>query len=108
MKLVQQLLTEGDDQRASKLERARTVFHLITKRKDARWMTQEQLAAVLCPSGVPLPEVASSFAELSTVDPVDGQRGIEFQTFFSALPTVWDWYFDYIYESVFRPERQIR
>jgi len=108
MKLVQQLLTEGDHQRASKVERARTVFHLITKRKDARWMTQEQLAAVLCPSGVPMPEVASSFAELSTVDPVDGQRGIEFETFFSALPTVWDWYFDYIYESVFHPERQIR
>merc|ERR1719445_2151826 len=108
MKVIRSLLKEGDQQRASKLERARTVFQVITKRKDARWMTQEQLAAVLCPSGVPMPAVASSFAELSTVDPIDGQRGIEFQTFFSALPTVWDWYFDYIYESVFCPEKQIR
>jgi len=57
---------------------------------------------------VALTEVDNSFAELSTVNPLDGQRAIHFDTFFSKLPTVWDWYFDYLYESVFHPERQIR
>merc|ERR1719499_1423423 len=108
MKMVRSLVKEGDQQQASKEQRARTVFRVITNDKDAQWMTQDQLAKVLCPSGVGMAEVVNSFNGLSTVNPQDGQRGIHFDTFFSALPTVWDWYFDYMYESVFCPEKQIR
>jgi len=109
MRLVRSLLKEGDQQRASKEERARTVFQLMTGGdRKIQWMSYQQLAAVMCPSGVALTEVDNSFAELSTVNPLDGQRAIHFDTFFSKLPTVWDWYFDYLYESVFHPERQIR
>jgi len=108
MAMVRSLLKEGDQQNASKEHKARTVFRVITKQEDAEWMTQEQLATVLCPSGVGMAEVVNSFNGLSTVNPQDGQRGIHFDTFFAALPSVWDWYFDYMYESVFCPEKQIR
>jgi hypothetical protein len=108
MAMVRSLLKEGDQQNASKEHKARTVFRVITKQEDAEWMTQEQLATVLCPSGVGMAEVVNSFNGLSTVNPQDGQRGIHCDTFFSALPSVWDWYFDYMYESVFCPEKQIR
>jgi len=109
MRLVRSLLKEGDDKTASKEERARTVFQVMTGGdRKTQWMSREQLAAVLCPSGVAMTEVANSFAELSTVNPLDGERAIHFDSFFSALPTVWNWYFEYLYESVFHPERQIR
>jgi len=109
MRLVRSLLKEGDQQRASKEERARTVFQIMTGGDGKiQWLSYQQLAAVMCPSGVAMTEVDNSFAELSTVNPLDGQRAIHFDTFFSKLPTVWDWYFDYLYESVFHPERQIR
>jgi len=109
MRLVRSLLKEGADKTASKEERARTVFQVMTGGdRKTQWMSREQLAAVLCPSGVAMTEVANSFAELSTVNPLDGERAIHFDSFFSALPTVWNWYFEYLYESVFHPERQIR
>jgi len=108
MALVTALLKEGDDERLSPRERARVVFRVITKREGAQWMTRGQLAAVLCPSGVPPAEVESSFAELSSVDAADGRRGIHFETFYAKLPTVWKWYFEYLYCSVFAPETQIR
>jgi len=112
MTLVRSLVKEGDQQRASKQERARIVFQVITGESTAQWMSQEQLAKVLCPSGVGMPEVVRSFNGLSTVNPLaiddNNRRGIHFDTFFEALPTVWDWYFDYMYESVYAPERQIR
>merc|ERR1712083_866549 len=107
MTLVRSLLTEGDQKRLSKEERARIVFQLMTKGRNH--ISKEQLAAVLCPSGVAMAEVESSFAELSS--PIFGEsatRGILFQTFFNELPTVWDWYFDYLYESVYAPHKQIR
>merc|ERR1719192_616503 len=109
MRLIRSLVEEGDQQRASKQKRARIVFQVMTG-GDAKsqWMSHEQLAAVLGPSGVAMAEIDNSFAELSTVNPLDGQRAIHFGTFFSALPTVWSWYFDYFYESIFHPERQIR
>merc|ERR1712217_872331 len=31
------------------------------------------------------------------------EKGIHFETFFKKLPTVWDWYFDYMYDSVYAP-----
>merc|ERR1712190_67964 len=112
MTLVRSLVKEGDQQRASKQERARIVFQVITGESTAQSMSQEQLAKVLCPSGVGMPEVVRSFNGLSTVNPLaiddNNRRGIHFATFFEALPTVWDWYFDYMYESVYAPERQIR
>merc|ERR1719326_127565 len=52
MTLVRSLVKEGDQQRASKQERARIVFQVITGESTAQWMSQEQLAKVLCPSGV--------------------------------------------------------
>jgi len=102
MATVTALLKEGDDERLGPRERARVVFRVITKREGAQWMTRGQLAAVLCPSGVPLAEVERSFAELSSGD------GIHFETFYAKLPTVWNWYFEYLYCSVFAPETQIR
>merc|ERR1712083_728558 len=85
MTLVRSLLTEGDQKRLSKEERARIVFQLMTKGRNH--ISKEQLAAVLCPSGVAMAEVESSFAELSS--PIFGEsatRGILFQTFFNELP----------------------
>merc|ERR1712038_1839421 len=110
MNLVRSLLKEGDQDTATKEERARIVFQVITGRTvaECQYLRLHHLVAVLCPSGVALSEVNNSFDELSTVDPVTKQKGVDFETFFKKLPTVWDWYFDYMYESVYHPERQIQ
>merc|ERR1712062_181210 len=108
MKTIRSLLKEGDQDTATKEERARIVFQVITGRKEAEYLRLHHLVAVLCPSGVSLSEVKASFDELSTVDPLTNQKGVYFETFFQKLPTVWDWYFDYMYESVYHPERQIQ
>ena len=110
MVLVRSLLKEGDQDTATKEERARIVFQVMSGQREAEceWLSQDHLVKVLCPSGVSLSEVKTSFDELSTVNPSDGSRGIHFETFFKALPTVWDWYFAYIYDSVYAPETQIQ
>merc|ERR1711933_589244 len=98
MVLVRSLLKEGDhlNQTATKEDRARIVFQVITGKMDAEWLSQDHLVKVLCPSGVSLSSIKTSFDELSTVNPMTNEKGIHFETFFKKLPTVWDWYFDYI------------
>merc|ERR1719219_1781050 len=108
MVLVRSLLKEGDhlNQTATKEDRARIVFQVITGKMDAEWLSQDHLVKVLCPSGVSLSSIKTSFDELSTVNPMTNEKGIHFETFFKKLPTVWDWYFDYMYDSVYAPEKQ--
>merc|ERR1719310_1045684 len=107
MVLVRSLLKEGDhlNQTATKEDRARIVFQVITGKMDAEWLSQDHLVKVLCPSGVSLSSIKTSFDELSTVNPMTNEKGIHFETFFKKLPTVWDWYFDYMYDSVYAPEK---
>merc|ERR1712013_122029 len=55
-----------------------------------------QLARLLCPSGVVMSEVEKSFAELCD----DKSEGIAFAVFLQRLPSVWQWYFEYMGEAV--------
>merc|ERR1719412_2604459 len=73
MVLVRSLLKEGDHQTATKEDRSRIVFQVITGKMDAEWLSQDHLVKVLCPSGVSLSSIKTSFDELSTVNPMTNE-----------------------------------
>merc|ERR1719317_691388 len=76
--------------------RARIVFDVIAERENAQCIDKAQLARLLCPSGVVMSEVEKSFAELCD----DKSEGIAFAVFLQRLPSVWQWYFEYMAEAV--------
>jgi hypothetical protein len=76
--------------------RARVVFDVIAERENAQCIDKAQLARLLCPSGVVMSEVEKSFAELCD----DKSEGIAFAVFLQRLPSVWQWYFEYMAEAV--------
>jgi len=76
--------------------RARIVFDVIAERENAQCINKAQLARLLCPSGVVMSEVEKSFAELCS----DSSEGITFAVFLQRLPSVWQWYFEYMAEAV--------
>lgn len=76
--------------------RARIVFDVIAERENAQRIDKAQLARLLCPSGVVMSEVEKSFAELCD----DKSEGIAFAVFLQRLPSVWQWYFEYMAEAV--------
>merc|ERR1719206_469944 len=57
------------------------------------------LARLLCPSGVVMAEVEKSFAELKAMGGADAE-GITFAVFRAQLPSVWQWYYEYMLEAV--------
>jgi len=79
-----------------KEERARIVFDVIAGTENAKILSEEHLAKLLCVSGVTVAEVHKSFLELSN----DKDGGINFETFLKELPSVWNWYYDYMKEAV--------
>merc|ERR1711994_825194 len=88
MVLVRSLLKEGDhlNQTATKEDRARIVFQVITGKMDAEWLSQDHLVKVLCPSGVSLSSIKTSFDELSTVNPMTNEKGIHLRPFSRNCP----------------------
>merc|ERR1712013_438802 len=76
--------------------RARIVFDVIAERENAQCIDKAQLARLLCPSGVVMSEVEKSFAELCD----EKAQGIAFAVFLQRLPSVWQWYFEYMAEAV--------
>jgi len=78
---------------------ARIVFDVIAEREDAQVIGVEQLARLLCPSGVVMAEVEKSFAELKAQGGAEAE-GITFAVFRAQLPSVWQWYYDYMVEAV--------
>jgi len=79
--------------------RARIVFDVIAEREDAQLIDVAQLARLLCPSGVIMAEVEKSFAELKALGGADAE-GITFAVFRAQLPSVWQWYYEYMAEAV--------
>ena len=72
---------------------------VIAERKDAQQINVEQLERLLCLSGVVMAEVEKSFAELKAMGG-DKAEGINFDVFRKQLPSVWQWYYDYMVEAV--------
>jgi len=79
--------------------RARIVFDVIAEREDASVIGVAALARLLCPSGVVMAEVEKSFAELKAMGGADAE-GITFAVFRAQLPSVWQWYYEYMLEAV--------
>ena len=84
---------------------ARIVFDVIAECEDAQQINMEQLARLLCPSGVVMAEVEKSFAELKAMGG-DKAEGIHFDVFRKQLPSVWQWYYDYMVEAVANHDAQ--
>merc|ERR1719335_1207647 len=84
---------------ADATERARIVFDVIAEREDASVIGVAALARLLCPSGVVMAEVEKSFAELRAMGGADAE-GITFAVFRAQLPSVWQWYYEYMLEAV--------
>jgi len=79
--------------------RARIVFDVIAERENAAVIGVAALARLLCPSGVVMAEVEKSFAELKAMGGADAE-GITFAVFHAQLPSVWQWYYEYMLEAV--------
>jgi len=81
--------------------RARIVFDVIAERENAAVIGVAALARLLCPSGVVMAEVEKSFAELKAMGAEGADaEGITFAVFHAQLPSVWQWYYEYMLEAV--------